>query len=348
MKKVLLALLVLGVLAGAGAGGYLYLRNERISAFASQPFGSSDPKTVEIPTGTGPKALGAQLARAGVIADGELFYGYLRREKLAPKLKAGEYEFEGELTPVQVIDRLIAGQVKVYRFTIPEGLRVDEILPLLAASPLKLSQQKLEALAANKDFILKAGVPTSRIEGFLYPDTYTFTKGATEEVVLKKMVTRTLEEFAKADAARQGWIKLNLLETVTLASIIEKETGQPQERPHISCVFHNRLKQKMKLQTDPTVIYAMMLLRGKYVKNITSQDLVTPHPYSTYTSFGLPPGPIANPGAAAIRAALDPMECKSLYFVSRNDGSHIFCPDYDCHLAAVQKWQVEFHRKKNR
>jgi UPF0755 protein len=143
-------------------------------------------------------------------------------------------------------------------------------------------------------------------------------------------------------------VKLTQLQAMTLASIVEKETAAPEERPRISCVFHNRLRLGMKLQTDPTVLYAMMLIRGRFVKNITSRDLQTRNPYNTYTVTGLPPGPIASPGAAAIQAALDPIDCHDLYFVSRNNGSHVFCPDLKCHEAAVHHWQVEFFRRQQR
>jgi UPF0755 protein len=131
---------------------------------------------------------------------------------------------------------------------------------------------------------------------------------------------------------------------VTLASIVEKETGQPDERPRISCVFHNRLRIHMPLQTDPTVMYAAMLRTGHWSRNITKADLLAPHPYNTYTTAGLPPGPIANPGAAALEAALRPSVCHDLYFVSRNDGTHVFCPDLACHAAAVRTWQVEYFK----
>ncbi|HET9452510.1 MAG TPA: endolytic transglycosylase MltG [Aggregicoccus sp.] len=346
MKKALLALLVLLLVAGAAAGAWYWNRERRITAFAQSPVTLAQPAVVDIPPGTGPRALAAQLARAGVVSDAELTYLYIRREGLGPKLKAGEYLFEGTLTPPEALERIRSGQVRVYRFTVPEGLRAEEILPIVAASPLGLDRAALERLAADPAFLRKVGVPADSIEGFLYPDTYTFTRGATAESVLTKMVQRTLEEYRKADAQRQPDIKLDLLQTVTLGSIIEKETGVPGERPRISCVFHNRLKQGMQLATDPTVIYAMRLLRGVYSKNITSKDLRTPHPYNTYLTRGLPPGPIASPGAAALQAALNPLECKDLFFVSRNDGSHIFCPTYECHEAAVQKWQVEFFRKK--
>ena len=349
MKKVLLALLVLMVLAAAAAGGW-YLRRERqITEFAATPVTlHADGVTVTVPTGTGPKTLAKLLADAGIVTDPELLYLYIRREQAGPRLKAGEYLFEGTLTPAQVVEQLASGKVKVYHFTVPEGLRVEEILPLVAASELKLELRKLEQLAADPAFLRKLGVPTSSIEGFLYPDTYTFTRNTSEEKVLTKMVERSLEEYRKADAQRKNGVKLSLLETITLASIVEKETGQPHERPRISCVFHNRLRQGIKLQTDPTVIYAMKLLRGVYSKNITRRDLETPHPYNTYTTKGLPPGPIASPGAAAIQAALNPLDCDDIFFVSRNDGTHIFCPTLDCHNAAVQKWQVEFFRNQRR
>ena len=139
---------------------------------------------------------------------------------------------------------------------------------------------------------------------------------------------------------------LDTLAAVTLASIVEKETGAAGERPRIACVFHNRLRRGMKLQTDPTVLYAKLLRTGAFSKNITRADLVAPHPYNTYTSFGLPPGPIASPGAAALKATLDPPDCDDLYFVSRNDGTSVFCPDLTCHNAAVLKWQVEYHQKR--
>ncbi|WP_375767351.1 endolytic transglycosylase MltG [Archangium gephyra] len=349
MKKALLALLVLVVLAAAAAAGWYLRRERRISEFATAPLTlPAQGVTLAVPNGTGPKTLAKMLADAGIVTDAELLYLYIRREQAGPRLKAGEYLFEGTLTPAQVVEQLASGKVKLYRFTVPEGLRVEEILPILSSSELKLDLGELERLASDRNFLREAGVPAASLEGFLYPDTYAFTRNATAEKVLTKMVARSLEEYRKADAQRKSGVKLSLLETFTLASIVEKETGQPQERPRISCVFHNRLRQGIKLQTDPTVLYAMKLLRGVYSKNITRKDLETQHPYNTYTTAGLPPGPIASPGAAALQAALHPLDCDDLFFVSRNDGTHIFCPTLDCHEAAVRKWQVEFFRNKRR
>jgi len=342
VKKAVLFIFVLLVLGAAAAGGYFWVREQRLREFTRTSFGDPSTRVVEIPQGTGPHALATLLASERVVSDADEFYQLVRHDNAGPKLKAGEYDFKGALTPAQVLARIVAGQVKTYHFTIPEGLRVDEILPMLASSDLKLDGVKLESLSRDPAFLRKANVPAGSLEGFLFPDTYTFTRGYTEESVLLKMVSRTFEEYRKADLTRKAGVTLSTLEAITLASIVEKETAATEERPRISCVFHNRLRRDMRLDTDPTVLYAMMLIRGHFIKNLTRQDLETPHPYNTYKNKGLPPGPIANPGAAAIQAALNPIDCDDLFFVSRNDGTHVFCPDLRCHEAAVQKWQVDF------
>ena len=344
MKKVLGVLLGLALVTAGCVGGYLWWLDRQVTAFVATPHGSGK-RTVEIPQGSGPRALANLVSREGVVSNAELFFLYLRRDKLAPKLKAGEYEFELPVTPAQVVEKLSSGQVKLYRFTVPEGLRVDEVLPLLARAELPLKQERLEKLAKDAGFLKKAGVPG--LEGYLYPDTYSFSRHADEEAVLLKMVARAKEEFHRAEARRKPGNALDERQVMTLASIVEKETGAVEERPRISCVFHNRLRLGMKLQTDPTVLYAAMLMRGgTFVKNITRKDLEAVHPYNTYTTAGLPPGPIASPGAAAIQAALEPIECNDLFFVSRNDGTHVFCPDLQCHNAAVEEWQRRYFRNK--
>jgi UPF0755 protein len=348
LKRALGVVLLLAVLAAAGAGAWWWWRDRRISEFAVTPAGAAGTKEVTIPPGSGPRRVADVLAQAGVVADAELAYAWLRREKLGPKLRAGEYEFTLPVTPEQAIQKVIAGQQKTYHVTIPEGLRLDEILPLLASSQLKLRLDRLEALAADPAFVHKLGVPASRLEGFLFPDTYSFTHGYTEESVLGKMVSRTLEEVRSAEASKDPSVHLDALQMVTLASIVEKETGATEERPRIACLFLNRLRRGMPLQTDPTVLYAMMMIRGKFVKNISRQDLITPHPYNTYTVKGLPPGPIASPGAAALQAVTHPAACNDLYFVSRNDGTHVFCPTLQCHNAAVKKWQVDYWSEQRR
>jgi UPF0755 protein len=160
------------------------------------------------------------------------------------------------------------------------------------------------------------------------------------------MVARFQKAWQQAQAQRLPAISLNEREAVTLGSIIEKETGRPEERAHVSCVFHNRLKKKIPLATDPTVIYAV-LLENDFVwdHNLHKSDLQRVHPYNTYKVKGLPPGPIANPGEASLTAALHPIDCNDLFFVSRNDRTHVFCPDLKCHEANVRKYQVEYFRK---
>jgi UPF0755 protein len=349
VKRVLAVLLLLGLFAGGGALYWLW-RERRLTEFAATPAGAPGMTEVLIPPGTGPRSVATLLGRAGVVTDPDLFYSWLRREQLGPKLKAGEYEFQLPIAPAEAARKLVLGQQKTYHVTIPEGLRVDETLPLLAASPLKLRLDRLTELAADARFVRKLGVPADRLEGFLYPDTYSFTLGFTEETVLAKMVQRTLDELQAANAHRAASVTLDPLQTVTLASIVEKETAAPEERPRIACLFLNRLRLGMPLQTDPTVLYAMMLIRGRFVKNITRQDLITPHPYNTYTTRGLPPGPIASPGAASLRATVEPATCTDLYFVSRNDGTHVFCPTLQCHNAAVKTWQVDYwtHKRQGR
>ncbi len=225
-----------------------YLTEHRLTVFAARPFGADGPKRVEIRPGTQPRDICALLARAGVISDADLLYAWMRREKLHLNLKAGEYEFIGAVAPREAIDKIASGHVKQHHFTVPEGLRVDEILPIIAGSELGLDLEKLQRLASMAAFARKAGVPADGLEGFLFPDTYSFPKGATEESVLSKMVTRTLEEVTRAPRKRD----LTLLEAVTLASIIEKETAAAGERRRISCVFHNRLRLNMRLQTECT------------------------------------------------------------------------------------------------
>jgi UPF0755 protein len=200
------------------------------------------------------------------------------------------------------------------------------------------------AVARDPAFSASLGLPFPRLEGFLFPDTYTLARGVTARGVAEMMVARFKEEYAKAEQRRRPAVKLGLGEVATLASIVEKETGQEEERPRIACVFLNRLRLGMRLQTDPTVMYATLLRTGRWSKNITRADLLQSHPYNTYTTAGLPPGPIASPGAAALRAVLSPDDCDDLYFVSKNDGSHQFCPDLKCHNAAVKTWQVDYFR----
>ncbi|GEJ58004.1 endolytic transglycosylase MltG [Anaeromyxobacter diazotrophicus] len=345
------AALVAIALAAAAAVAAFELRE--LARFRDAPYGSEEEKVVEIPAGAGPHQVVRLLARAGVLSDERLAWRWLRWWKQGWKrdrrpLKAGEYGFSGALRPDEVLEKVYRGEVKLYQFTVAEGLRMQEIAGVIEQAGLGRASELLP-LMGDPALARELGVPSDNLEGFLFPDTYTFPRGPRPRAVLAAMVQRFKAAWRDADAGRAPEVKLDEKQAVTLASIIEKETGQPEERPRIACVFHNRLRRGMRLQTDPTVMYATMLRHGgRWSQNITRADLLAVHPYNTYTVAGLPPGPIASPGAAALRAALHPAACNDLYFVSRNDGTHVFCPDLVCHNAAVRRWQVEFFRHRGR
>lgn len=340
--KIALVVLVVVVLATAAAAGIVW---HDLSVFRETPYGSLEEKVVVLPPGTSPRAVIRALAQAGALSDDRLAWRYVRwvRRDRRP-LRAGEYSFTGPLRPDEVLERVHRGEVMLHRFTVPEGLRMDEVAAIVGRSGLA-SEEDFLRLARDPEVAAALGLPYPTLEGFLFPDTYAFARGVSPRAIVEAMVARFKEEYARADATRKGDVVLTMGEAATLASIVEKETGRPEERPRISCVFHNRLRTGMRLQTDPTVMYATMLRTGRWSRNISRADLLAPHPYNTYTTAGLPPGPIANAGAAALRAALAPAGCDDLFFVSRNDGSHVFCPDLRCHNAAVQRWQVEYFRR---
>ncbi len=342
------ALLTAAALAVAVAGIAAALAWHAIATFRDTPYGALEEKVVVVPPGASARAVVRALAHAGAFSDEARAWRYVRWVKRDSRpFRAGEYSFTGPLRPDEVLERVYRGEVKLHRFTIPEGLRLDEIAEIVGASGLA-DTEDFRRVARDAELVRALGLPFPTLEGFLFPDTYAFARGVTARAIAEAMVARFKEEYAAADALRKPTVALTVGEAATLASIVEKETGRPDERPRIACVFHNRLKAGMRLQTDPTVMYATLLRTGRWSKNITRADLLAAHPYNTYTTGGLPPGPIANAGAAALRAALAPSDCPDLYFVSRNDGSHVFCPDLRCHNAAVKKFQIDFFRNAQR
>jgi UPF0755 protein len=339
VRRALGALLVVLVLAGALAAGLAWWELDR---FRSTPYGGPEEKVVVVPPRAPARAVVHALAAAGVLSHERaawLYVRFVRRD--GRSFRAGEYSFAGPLTPDEVLERVHQGHVKLYRFTVAEGLRADEIAEIVGRTGLVRAEDFL-AVARDPAVAAALGVPRAGLEGFLYPDTYAVPRGVTARSLADLMVDRFKAEYDKANAERKPGVTLDMGQVATLASIVEKETGQPSERPRIACVFYNRLRLGMRLQTDPTVMYATMLRTGRWSRNISKADLQTAHPYNTYTNPGLPPGPIASAGAAALRAVLTPDECADLFFVSRNDGSHQFCPDLACHNAAVRAWQVQY------
>jgi UPF0755 protein len=337
-------LVFLSVLAGTA---YVWSTWRELRGFRDTPFGSGAEKIVEIDPGTNAHGVIRRLAEAGVLSDEQVAWRYMRMWKRDRRtLKAGEYAFSGPLVPDDVLERIYKGEVKTYKFTVPEGLRADEIAPIIEKASLGKAAEFL-ALMRDPEVAKEFGLPFPALEGFLFPDTYAFPHSARPKDILGAMVARYRDAWEKAQSSRKAGVTLDEGQAVVLASIIEKETGRADERARISCVFHNRLAKGMKLQTDPTVMYATMLRNGgRWSNNITKKDLKATHPYNTYAVAGLPPGPIANPGEAALAAALAPSDCRDLYFVSKNDRSHVFCPDLRCHQAAVHQWQVEFFQAR--
>lgn len=256
--------------------------------------------------------------------------------------KRGEYQFDRKLSAYQLTKILEEGKTKLLSITLPEGLRMKEIFPLLRNGDYE-NEGLYEHYATNGDFItsLKVPVKLKTLEGFLFPETYKFAKDSSERMILRTMVNTFLKKVPEdySDLAKQ--VGLSYYEAVILASIIEKETSVADERSLIASVFHNRLEKSMRLQTDPTVIYGIKNFNG----NLTRKQLRTKTPYNTYLIKGLPPTPIANPGIASLMAAVNPAKTQYLYFVAKGDGTHEFSTNYTQHSHAVTKYQRR--RKKN-
>jgi UPF0755 protein len=252
------------------------------------------------------------------------------------KLKAGEFKLSPSMPPLELLETITSGKTILYEVTIPEGLRITEIANLLNEKKIVPAEDFIK-WARSKELIDFFGLPGASLEGYIFPDTYRLSKNIHAKELIKKMTETFFKKASKPEyRERAKKLGFDFNEIVTLASIIEKETGQAVERKKISSVFHNRLKKNMRLQSDPTVIYAIPNFDG----NIRKKDLSMKSPYNTYKVKGLPPGPIANPGHASIVAALYPETSKHLYFVSRQDGSHQFSNNLKDHNIAVRKYQL--------
>jgi UPF0755 protein len=259
---------------------------------------------------------------------------YARLKGLDIRIKAGEYALSAAQTPAAILDAMAAGKVILYRVTVPEGYTLFQIADLFAQSGIS-DREDFIRTAADSETALRLGIEASTLEGYLFPDTYYFPKPSPSGSVIYTMVRNFRKAFKpqwEEAAARAGF---TIHQIVTLASIIEKETGAPFERPLVASVFHNRLQKKMRLDSDPTVIYGIKNFDG----DLTRKHLARRTPYNTYRMSGLPRGPIANPGTGSLEAAVYPAKTPFLYFVSKNDGAHLFSEDLQTHLSAVQAYQ---------
>ncbi|GJM15457.1 MAG: aminodeoxychorismate lyase [Thermodesulfobacteriota bacterium] len=290
---------------------------------------------VEIPKGSGLSSISRKLMQSGVIANDKVFILYVMKEGWQDELKAGEYKFEKGSTMADVTNKIVRGDVELKQVTIPEGLTVKEIARLLDEKGV-VSEADFIKETQNKVLIKQLlGPDLNSFEGYLFPETYSYSRSLTPKELIVLMVERFKAVYEPLSDQRER-VNLTDNEILTLASIIEKETGSVFERPVISAVFQNRLRIGMKLDSDPTVIYGM---GENYNGNLRRRDLKEYTKYNTYVIKGLPPGPIANPGRDSIIAVLDPADVKYLYFVSKGDGTHHFSNSFREHQNAVNKYQ---------
>ena len=285
--------------------------------------------------GSGLKAVGRQLASDGVFTEGESFWILGRALGKARSVQAGTYRLDRPVTPLEILDKLARGDVLFAEMLFVEGTTARQWLAQLAAQPMVKHTLAGKGEAEARALVGNGAEP---LEGWLFPDTYRFAPGAADVDILKRAHAAMKKRLAEAWEARDASVPLKTpYEALILASIVEKETGQAAERPMIASVFANRLKRGMRLQTDPTVIYGM---GERYDGNIRKKDLTADTRWNTYTRDGLPPTPIAMPGAASIKAALHPAESAYLYFVARGDGTHEFSRSLEEHNRAVAKFQL--------
>jgi UPF0755 protein len=286
--------------------------------------------------------IGRDLAAAQVVRDPRLFRVALWWTGRGRSLKAGEYRFDHPLTPLEVVDILVRGEVYTVRLTFPEGLTVAEMAKLYEAHGFG-SMGEFVAASRNVERIRDLDDKAADLEGYLFPETYALPRKTPGARLVGLMVDRfrtVYDEKMRARAAEQG---LTTRQVVTLASLVEKETGKAEERPIVAAVYRNRMKIGMPMQADPTIVYALEKAH-RYDGNIRREDLAIDSPYNTYKYPGLPPGPIASPGKASLEAVLTPADVPYLYFVSRNDGSHVFATTLAEHDTNVQKFQVQYFR----
>ncbi len=288
---------------------------------------------VFVPPGSSFRAVAERLHRAGVIRCPLLLTAWARYRGLDRSVRRGEYHFSQALSAVQVLDVLQSPSETVRWLTVPEGLTAEQIAALLEEQGFGGSDV-FRCVMTDAALLREFDLPATGIEGYLFPDTYALEWTMEPAAIIRAMLARFREESA-ALAEQRAAAGLTEAEMVTLASVVEKETGLSDERALISGVFHNRLRLGMRLQSDPTVIYG----RGESRGPLTRAELNNPTPYNTYLYQGLPPGPIANPGRAALQAATAPAETQALYFVSRNDGSHEFSDSLEAHNRAVRRHQ---------
>ena len=338
LKYLLLLILVVAALAGAAAYFGMTRINEAYKGY------TAEEQFVEVPVGAGPTTIGQRLVQSGVIRDDLTFRGAILLSGKARDLKAGEYRFDRAMTPLEVIDKIARGDVYRRLITFREGLTIKEMARVYEEGGFGKAAD-FEKAASDASLIRDLDAQADDLEGYLFPETYTLRRDTPASALVAQMIALFKKSFPadlQAAAKSQG---LTIREAVTLASLVEKETAVAEERPVVAAVYMNRKRLRMPMQADPTVIFALVRA-GSYDGNIRREDLQFDSPYNTYRYPGLPPGPIAAPGRASLEAAAKPAQTDYLYFVSKNDGSHVFAKTLDEHNRNVQQWQVQFFRQR--
>lgn len=296
---------------------------------------NTDTVVIQVNAGQPFKITTDNLYAQGLIHSPFRFNLIARLKGYDKKLQAGEYLISGSMSPLNILEKLKKGEVRLYKLTLPEGFNIYQIAELIEKASFANKADFIKA-ATDAALVRQKLIHADTFEGYLFPDTYFFPKNISVQKIITTMVDRFWSVFKPEWKKKAQAYGFTIHQVVTLASIIEKETGAPFERPIISSVFHNRLKKKMRLESDPTVIYGIKDFDG----NLTRKHLATPTPYNTYKIKGLPAGPIANPGQASLEAALFPINTSYIYFVSKKDRTHQFSTNLKDHNKAVRKYQL--------
>lgn len=340
--KIFLGLFFLALLVVPAAAGFW------LWDFVHKPHKgySEAERLITIEPGIGARTILTRLESAGVLPNADLARAFLVYRLGDPSLKAGEYRFDQPLNTPEVLEKLVRGEVVTYPVTLIEGLTFEEMADTLEAKGFG-DAEIFKREMGRSDLIADLDPKAENLEGYLYPDTYSFARGTEESEIVATMVRTFRKRFnSQVVAAHAGApVQRTVRELVTLASIVEKEARLDEERGRIAGVYANRLRIGMGLYADPTVIYGIKLL-GTWDGNLRRKDLKIDSPYNTYVYPGLPPGPICSPGVASMVAAASPDETEHLYFVSRNDGSHVFARTLAEHNRNVTRWQKLYWRQR--
>lgn len=345
----LVLILFAGLVAGSvGLLGYRFFYLKPLDEALERPYAAHRGAVLfRVGRGSTAETVANRLEASGVVADRRVFLRGVTRAELGSRLQAGLYRFEGPLTPNEVIARIVGGEVATLPVTLPEGLNREETATRLAEQGAGSAEALLAVFSSPETtgrLIGDLDPEAKDLEGYLFPSTYRLPPEAGPDQVAAVLVGQFRALWTERRRRRAAELGRTLREIATLASIVEKETGSPDERAVIASVFWNRLGRRMPLQSDPTVLFAMRQA-GDTGNNIRRRDLEIASPYNTYHVGGIPPGPIASFGIAALDAVLFPAETDFLYFVSRNDGTHEFNRTLGDHNRAVRKWQVEYFRR---